>query len=151
MSSLRFDPSQQPQPSGRTKKALGKEPARSADLGLELDKDAHEGQQSMLSIVVPAKNEAPGLPQLVSEIVVALRPLCGDECSQRRLAGFEIIVVDDASTDETRSVLEYLGTVYPELNGISLSVSTGQSGATIAGIRAACGNWIGTLDADLRK
>ena len=65
--------------------------------------------------------------------------------------GFEIVVVDDASTDPTRSVLRDLATVYPELKRLVLATQVGQSAATMAGIRAARGNWIATLDADLQN
>jgi len=67
------------------------------------------------------------------------------------LDGFEIVVVDDASTDPSRSVLQDLVTLYPELKRLVMTTSVGQSAATMAGIRAARGNWIATLDADLQN
>ena len=101
--------------------------------------------------MVPSKNEAESLAQLVAEIARALRRLCGDGGGPRRPSGFEIVIVDDASTDQTRSVLDDLALVYPELSGVSLAVGVGQSAATVAGIRAARGDWIATLDADLQN
>ena len=69
-----------------------------------------------LSVVIPAKNEAASLAQLVSEVALALRPLCyGPRCE---LANFEIIVVDDASADGTRLVLEHLLVAYHELKAL---------------------------------
>jgi len=115
--------------------------------GLEAEEDA----ESFLSVVVPSKNEAESLAQLVAEIAWALRLLCGDGGGPRRPSGFEIVIVDDASTDQTRSVLDDLALAYPELSGVSLAVGVGQSAATVAGIRAARGNWIATLDADLQN
>ena len=129
MSSPRYDPSQRQRPTGRWKRS----------------------SRSFLSVVVPSKNESRSLPRLVDEIAESLRPLCEDVGGSRRLAGFEIIIVDDASTDQTRSVLDDLALAYPELRGVSLAVGEGQSSATVAGIRAARGTWIATLDADLQN
>ncbi len=69
----------------------------------------------------------------------------------RQLGGFEIIVVDDGSTDGTPGILEELAADYPELRVILLRPGVGQSSATVAGIRAARGEWIATLDADLQN
>jgi glycosyltransferase involved in cell wall biosynthesis len=102
-------------------------------------------------VVVPAKNEAASLPQLVGEIAAALRPLCGQQGEEYRLDAFEIVVVDDGSTDVTRAVLQELTTAYPELRPLSLAFNVGQSAATAAGFRAARGDWVATLDADLQN
>ncbi len=102
-----------------------------------------------LSVVIPAKNEAASLPQLIYEITLALRPLA--ECGGTELQAFEIVVVDDGSTDSTQSVLQELVAAYPELRAARLATATGQSAATMAGIRIARGNWIATLDADLQN
>ena len=99
--------------------------------------------------MVPAKNEAPNLPQLVDEIVRALRPL--SRSGTNGLAAFEVLIVDDASTDETPHVLSALSEAYSELRWLRLASTVGQSSATVAGIRAARGNWIATLDADLQN
>jgi dolichol-phosphate mannosyltransferase len=106
-------------------------------------------ERSFLSVVIPAKNEAASLAQLIDEIAWALRPLC--DVRQRELVGFEIVVVDDASQDSTQLVLESLTVAYPELKTLVLARSAGQSGATMAGIHAARGEWIATLDADLQN
>jgi glycosyltransferase involved in cell wall biosynthesis len=102
-----------------------------------------------LSVVVPARNEAACLPQLLLEIAQALRPLCTGQVGT--LTDYEIIVVDDGSTDATRSVLRQLMAAYPELRAVALVTCGGQSAATLTGIRAARGNWIATLDADLQN
>ena len=61
------------------------------------------------------------------------------------------MIVDDGSTDETPAVLRRLGRDYPELRPIALATNVGQSAATAAGFRAARGDWVATLDADLQN
>jgi glycosyltransferase involved in cell wall biosynthesis len=112
---------------------------------------AEQAGASLLSVVVPARNEAASLPQLVAEITGALRPLCGEPGKGYQLRGFEIVLVDDGSTDETRTLLEEMTAAYPELRPLSLAFNVGQSGATAAGFRAARGDWVATLDADLQN
>ena len=102
-----------------------------------------------LSVVVPARNEAANLPQLIDEIVAALRPLC--DSGTHGLSAFEVVVVDDASTDETHPCSWDLSDIYPELRWLSLAATVGQSCAIAVGIRAARGTWIATLDADLQN
>lgn len=104
---------------------------------------------SLLSVVIPAKNESLNLVPLIHETTSVLRPFT--QPGRSTLEGFEIIVVDDASTDPTQLVLQALMTVCPELKVIRLALGSGQSAATMAGIRAARGNWIATLDADLQN
>lgn len=102
-----------------------------------------------LSVVVPAKNEAASLPQLISEIAASLRPLVA-ECSSG-LQWFEVVIVDDGSTDTTQIVLNRLQVDFPELRPLTLKENVGQSAATAAGFRAARGEWVATLDADLQN
>jgi glycosyltransferase involved in cell wall biosynthesis len=135
MSSMRLDPSHRPAPIG-VSRARGAECASRA---------------GTISVVVPAKNEAASLPQLVNEIVHALRPLSTENTPSPPLAGFEIVLVDDGSTDDTSAVLEQLAADYPELRSIRLASNVGQSAATAAGFAAARGDWLATLDADLQN
>jgi glycosyltransferase involved in cell wall biosynthesis len=104
-----------------------------------------------MSVIVPAKNEADSLPQLVAEIARALRPLGAARTNGPRLEQFEIVVVDDGSTDQTPNVLRELVQEYPELRPIRLAQNVGQSGATAAGFHAARGGWVAMLDADLQN
>jgi glycosyltransferase involved in cell wall biosynthesis len=104
-----------------------------------------------LSVVVPAKNEAACLPQLVDEIASALRPICARLGAVSSLDAFEIVVVDDGSTDDTPNVLRVLRAAFPELVSIRLVHNAGQSAATVAGFRMATGNWLAVLDADLQN
>ena len=151
MSSLRYDRAQCPRPAGRIEQADREEQPWLGNLEAQAEYGICEDELSFLSVVIPSKNEAANLSQLVAEVVGALRPLCGGKGGARRLVGFEVLIVDDASIDETGLVLRDLAKTYPELRAISLIVDGGQSSATIAGIRAARGNWIGTLDADLQN
>jgi dolichol-phosphate mannosyltransferase len=123
--------------------------AHHASEDLSVEHSRGPGEHSILSVVVPARNEAPNLPQLMDEIIQALRPL--SRSSTNRLAGFEVLIVDDASSDETPQVLSKLSDAYSELRWLRLASTVGQSSATVAGIRAARGNWIATLDADLQN
>ena len=129
----------------RRDRAHSRVPARKSLPGIGFDRGAS------LSIVIPAKDEADNLPELVEQIVRAFRPLVERPHGRHRLDAFEIVVVDDGSTDETVTVLRRLVEVHPELRPISLAENAGQSSATIAGFRAARGNWVGVLDADLQN
>ena len=108
-------------------------------------------REATLSIVIPAKNEAATLPLLLEEIMRAFRPLVGSREGEHRLDGFEVVIVDDGSTDDSRAVLARLMEKYPELRPVVLAVNVGQSAATVAGIRASRGGWVGLLDADLQN
>src|SRR4051794_36985973 len=104
MSSTRRDPPQRPGPMGHPRyQSLANRP-RTTDSGTESSSDVENGSspELFLSVVVPAKNEAASLPQLVHEITQSLYALCepAQISGQRNAVGFEIIVVDDGSTDE---------------------------------------------------
>ena len=127
---------------------------RAWPMSSDLDGPYPTGQASTtLSVVVPARNESASLPQLIAEIVHTLRPLREErpDASGQRLRGFEIIVVDDGSTDATPDVLRRLTSNTPELRMIRLARNLGQSTALVAGFHAARGDWLATLDADLQN
>ncbi len=90
-----------------------------------------------LSIVVPVHNEAGNVQQLVSEIAQALDG-----------RAYEMVFVDDASTDDTRAVLVGLKDQFPALRVLSHRKNSGQSRAIRTGILAARGRIVGTLDGD---
>jgi dolichol-phosphate mannosyltransferase len=147
MSAVRYDRSEHQRPLGHMQ--LGPTSRdRTGMTSLAEFNRPKESIRSVLSVIVPAKNEAESLPPLVEEISRALRSLCR---SHSGLDDFEIIIVDDGSTDTTRLVLADLASVYIELRWLVLATQVGQSAATVAGIRAARGSWIATLDADLQN
>jgi len=109
-------------------------------------------RRGTLSIIVPAKDESASLPQLVQEIAQAFRPLTQGKAGQtHRLDEFEIVIVDDGSTDATPAVLNDLARTYPELRPVRLARNVGQSAATAAGFWEARGDWVAQLDADLQN
>lgn len=98
----------------------------------------HPAYLGRLSVVVPVKNEADNVEPLIREIVAALTGR----------AEFEIIYVDDGSTDATPARLAALKTELPMLRVITHRASCGQSQAVTTGVRAARHEWIATLDGD---
>jgi len=139
MTSIRPDPSH----------PIGFDPHRPAGSDPEAEAAGNGGALG-LSIIVPARDEAPALPVLVEEIQAAFRPLAVASGSSR-LDGFEILVIDDASTDETPEVLARLVQNCPELRAIRLARNVGQSAAIATGFHAARGAWVATIDADLQN
>jgi len=88
-----------------------------------------------ISIVIPAYNEAENIGALIGEILET-----GLDC--------EIVVVDDASTDETHQNLLRLKQTVPALKVIRHAGCYGQSAAITTGIRHAGGALIATMDGD---
>jgi len=105
-----------------------------------------------LSIVAPAHNEQDNVAHLVEQVGRAL----GINSERGLILPFEFIVVDDGSTDATRSKLTALIPERPWLRVISMRKTppgkgNGQSAAFHAGFRAARGRLVATLDADLQN
>jgi dolichol-phosphate mannosyltransferase len=92
----------------------------------------------LLSVVVPVLNEEANVGPLIAEIRAAL----GDECA------FEMVFVDDGSTDGTAAALAELQTSVPELRVLTHSRRAGQSPGLRSGIAAARGRLVATLDGD---
>ena len=91
-----------------------------------------------LSIVVPVRNEEDNVADLISEIRKSLK----------NKITYEIIYVDDGSTDQTYKNLIALQKTYKELRVIRHQKSCGQSTAVRTGVKHAKFNWIATLDGD---
>jgi dolichol-phosphate mannosyltransferase len=90
-----------------------------------------------LSVVVPVFNERDNIPPLLAEIATALRGK----------VDFEIVYVDDDSSDDSRAVLNAQKASYPELRVLHHVTRSGQSTAVWNGVHAARSPWIATRDA----
>ncbi len=93
---------------------------------------------TQLSVVVPVFNERDNVVPLINEIAAALRGRID----------FEIVYVDDHSTDDTLAVLGAAKATNPELRVIHHLAQSGQSTAIRNGVKAARGHWVATLDGD---
>lgn len=91
-----------------------------------------------VSVVVPVKNEEENVEPLVREIAAALTGQ----------AEFEIIYINDGSTDRTPQILDRLKSEFQMLRVITHRVSCGQSQAVATGVKHASYEWIATLDGD---
>lgn len=96
----------------------------------------------MLSIVTPALNEADNLPLFVERLTSALAIVGAD---------YEIIVVDDGSTDNTRIILQQLAARNQRVRAVFLTRNFGHQAALSAGLDNASGEAVVFIDADLQQ
>ena len=94
-----------------------------------------------ISIIVPSYNEAESLPHLAEWI---------DRVMKERGFSYEVIIVDDGSTDGTWQVAEQLHEQNPAYRGIKFRRNYGKSAALNTGFAAADGDVVITMDADLQ-
>jgi len=94
-----------------------------------------------LSVVVPVYNERDSLIQLVDELQAGVRS---------SVSRYEIIFVDDGSTDDSWKKIEELANREAVVSGIRLRRNFGKAAALTAGMKVATGNLILMLDADLQ-
>ena len=95
-----------------------------------------------LSICVPVYNERENLPLLHEAIVNVIDP--------RNIAA-ELILVDDGSTDGSWEAIEALVQKDPRVRGLKFKFNCGETAASDAGLRAARGKYVMTMDADLQN
>lgn len=95
-------------------------------------------KQPQVSVIVPAYNEAENIEPLLAELAEKL-----DE-------NYEVILVDDGSTDRTFALAEAARSRYPFLKVIRLAQNQGKTAAVVAGFQQARGNFICIFDADLQ-
>ena len=93
-----------------------------------------------LSVVIPAHNEAESIGPLVREIRAAL--------GGTGLAEWEVVVVDDGSSDGTGERATAAACEVPHLTVVRHPRPKGQSFAVVTGVRAAAAPWVATLDGD---
>jgi dolichol-phosphate mannosyltransferase len=90
-----------------------------------------------IAVVVPVKNEAGNIAPLIAEIETALAG-----------RGFEVVYVNDGSSDATEAELRQLMRTHPRLRQIRHAQSCGQSAAIRSGVAAARAPLVATLDGD---
>jgi len=95
-----------------------------------------------LSIVVPIYNEEESLPFLVNQLLEVLQPM--EET-------FELVLVNDGSSDNSAEVIRKLSFQIPELVGVLLRKNYGQTAAMAAGFDISSGKIVVTLDGDLQN
>jgi glycosyltransferase involved in cell wall biosynthesis len=95
-----------------------------------------------LSVVVPMYNEEACLGELHRRLTAALEP-AGE--------AYEMVAVSDGSTDGTNAMLAALAASDPRVRPRYLTRNTGQWAAMSAGFRAARGDWVVVMDADLQN
>lgn len=94
-----------------------------------------------ISIVVPLYNEDESLPELAEWI----EKVCGEHGYS-----YEVIMIDDGSTDNSWDVIQKLSAGNPHIKGIKFQRNYGKSAALNEGFKAAIGNVVITMDADLQ-
>jgi len=95
-----------------------------------------------LSVIIPLYNEEENIAPLCQKLLPVLRR-CG--------RSFEIIAVNDGSSDGSEALLERIAATLPELKVVSFRRNYGQTAAMMAGFDYASGRIIVTLDADLQN
>jgi glycosyltransferase involved in cell wall biosynthesis len=94
-----------------------------------------------LSIVIPLKDEAESLPELCAWI---------ERVVNEHHLSYEIILIDDGSTDDSWNVIQQLRTANSNIKGIKFQRNYGKSAALNEGFKAAQGSVVITMDADLQ-
>jgi len=94
-----------------------------------------------ISVIVPLKNEEESLPELAAWI---------DRVMKENNFSYEVWMIDDGSTDTSWSVIQQLAEANPNIKGIKFQRNYGKSAALNEGFKAAQGQVMITMDADLQ-
>jgi dolichol-phosphate mannosyltransferase len=95
-----------------------------------------------ISVVVPVYNEEENLPVLIPQISAVIQGLGKT---------FEMIFVDDGSTDKSREILKGMISQYPQIRILGFKWNCGETAAGAAGLKEARGDIVFTMDADLQN
>jgi len=94
-----------------------------------------------ISVIIPAKDEAESLPELCEWIARVMQANAFD---------YEVIIIDDGSTDESWATIQRISEQNPAIKGIQFNRNYGKSAALHVGFRNAGGHVVITMDADLQ-
>jgi dolichol-phosphate mannosyltransferase len=101
------------------------------------------GSRPLASVVIAVLNEAQNVVAVNAEVIAALEPL-----SEAFSAPFEIVYVDDGSTDETPAIIHALAEADPRVRLVCHDRRCGKSAALRTGVLASRAEWIATMDGD---
>jgi len=121
------------------------ETSRALELSASCAEDSRRMNEALLpylSLVIPCYNEEENVPLLLQRVGASLQ-LLGKP--------YEVLLIDDGSTDSTPRLLEQAMQTYPWLRVLRMAKNGGQSAAFEAGFDAARGEIIATIDADLQN
>lgn len=99
-------------------------------------------EHELLSIIVPVYNEEPNLRQFLASLLAVLEDLQSD---------FEVVFVDDGSTDGSAELLDELADQSPRIKVVHFRRNFGQTAAMMAGLDFSNGDVIVPIDADLQN
>lgn len=91
------------------------------------------------SVIIPIFNEGSCIEIVLKDIIKAIEPLGQN---------YEIICVDDCSSDESWTIISYFNQQHPQIKGIRFSRNFGHQLAVHAGIKQSIGEYVAVLDAD---
>ncbi len=95
-----------------------------------------------ISLVIPCYNEEGNLRELIKAIRAAVEPLH---------LPYEVVITDDRSKDQSWAILQELAAADPRIRVQRFVANCGESAASFAGLKAARGKYLFTLDADLQN
>jgi len=107
-----------------------------------LNSSGMEGHRVEISVVIPVYNEEENLPVLMARLSDVLGGLG---------KSYEIVFVDDGSTDGSRKILKEMASRHPQIRGLGFKRNCGETAAGTAGLKEAKGKIVITMDADLQN